>query len=86
MFIIKVFPAPDTFDNAEMGCLPFPANSPYRKQMMWSENPLHLDFVARMVNETHGTHEYWVGLDNKIGGVNWTTRYVVIVFELCRRP
>jgi hypothetical protein len=63
-----------TFDKAELACVPFPVNSLYKSQLMWSENPLHLDFVARLVNETHNTHEYWVGLDKKSGGLNWKSR------------
>jgi hypothetical protein len=67
-----------TFSKALRSCLPFPTNNLYMKRMMWNENPLHRDFVARLVNETHGTHEYWVGLDWNSGinysGINWTTR------------
>ncbi len=65
---------PADFYKAELDCMPFPVNSPYKKQMMWSDQRLHLDFVARLVKKKHNRYDYWVGLDNREGKTNWTTR------------
>ncbi len=71
----KVSSVESDFMTAELSCMPFPINSLYRTQLMWSADRLHLDFVARLVYAKHSKYDYWVGLDNREAGANWTTSY-----------
>jgi len=42
---------------------------------MWSEDRMHLAFVARLVFAAFGRYDYWIGLDNRDGQPLWHNRY-----------
>jgi hypothetical protein len=53
-----------TFSQAEVQCLP-DSDSPYRSQLMWTENLKHWDHVAKLVEDKTGYSSFWAGISDR---------------------
>ena len=61
------------YSDAEIGCLPS-KHSKYRSQLVYTENRIVLDFLASFVNASHGTPNFWIGLERQRQSLEWETR------------
>ena len=52
------------YSQAELGCLPEP-NSPYRSQIIWTENIAQYNHISLKVKEKLGVDSYWAGISDK---------------------
>lgn len=53
-----------TFAQAESLCMPEP-ESAYESQLMYTENPKHWDYVARLVEDQVGLKSFWAGISDR---------------------
>ena len=52
------------YSQAELGCLP-EANSPYRSQIIWTDNIAQYNHISFKVKEKLGVDSYWAGISDK---------------------
>jgi hypothetical protein len=71
----KVAATQATFSQAEVQCLP-EKNSPYRSQLMWTENLKHWDHVAKLVEDETSVTSFWAGISDRDKDGYFVTRYI----------
>ena len=54
-----------------MACL---SSEDQRTQLAWTENRIHLDFLASLVQKKFDTFEFWIGIDDRDDDGLWETR------------
>jgi hypothetical protein len=53
-----------SYAQAEVLCLP-DKDSPYKTQLMWTENPIHWDYVGRLVELDTTYTAFWAGISDR---------------------
>ncbi|TRY78752.1 hypothetical protein TCAL_06219, partial [Tigriopus californicus] len=65
-----------SFTNAEIQCAsPSDERGAFKSQLMWTEKKQHFEFVGRILRQSVGTTDFWVGLDNRKEGNAWETSH-----------
>lgn len=61
-----------TFSEAAVHCAGL-SEFTQKANLVWNLNKLHFDFMSRVVNDTFGIHNFWIGLDDRLEIGTWVS-------------